>query len=190
MITFPPNKLSLFAKIDHLRTFFRTGSFLESLEEYIKFPTLHVEYLDKIPECQEFRLEDSHFKTTIATFSEVSVFRAAGDISEKKCFLLLGFKIPEDGCVDEFLRNWKEVTGLGNFLLFLSQKYFVRRVIFMKNTESVGRDENMFQFLLMMEVFHEQGNLIYLLDYVQTVRSWRNVGFLSLYGEIPANVQD
>ena len=60
----------------------------------------------------------------------------------------------------------------------------------MRIVEEVGRDDNMFQFFLLLEVFHKQGDLIYLLDYVQKIRSWRNVGFISLYGEIPANIQD
>ena len=66
----------------------------------------------------------------------------------------------------------------------------MRKVLFFKNMEIVARDDNMFQFLLMLEVFHSEGDLIYLLDYVQKIRCWRNLGFVSLYGEIPANIQD
>ena len=183
-------KYSLFSKIDLLRKHFRTGCFLESLEEGVEFSTLHLEYSDSKPDCQELCIDDSFFQATVANFWEVSLCKSVEKILERKCFLVLGFKTPEDGSIEYFIQNWKELTGLGNFLLFLSPKYFVRRVIFMKNMASVGRDDNMFQFFLLLEVFHKQGDLIYLLDYVQKIRSWRNVGFISLYGEIPANIQD
>ena len=181
---------SLFSKLDVLRRHFRTGSFLESFEDGVEFPTFHLEYSDREPERQDVKIKDSSFEATIANFVEISLCKNQENNFERKCFLILGFKTPADGSVEYFEKNWKELTGLGNTLHFLSQKYFVRRVMFMKNMESVGRDENMFQFLLMLEVFHKQGDLIYLLDYVQKTRSWRNVGFISLYGEIPANVQD
>ena len=66
----------------------------------------------------------------------------------------------------------------------------MRKVLFFKNMEIVARDDNMFQFLLMLEVFHSDGDQIYLLDYVQKIRCWRYVGFVSIYRELPANVLD
>ena len=64
---------SLFSKIDHLRKHFQTGSFLESLEDGVEFPTLHLEYMDKEPECDDLTVEDSFFKTKIAYFCEISL---------------------------------------------------------------------------------------------------------------------
>ena len=183
-------KYSLYSKIEVLRKHFEIGSFLESFEDSVEFPTLHFEYSERKMKCQDLKIEESCFEASVANFLEISLFKSTENVLDRKCFLVLGFKTPEDGSIDYFISNWRELTGLGNILLFLSQKYVVRRVMFMKNMASVGRDDNMFQFLLMLEVFHKQGDLIYLLDFVQQNRNWRNVGFISLYGEIPANVQD
>ena len=185
-------KYSLFSKIEILRRFFHAGCFLESMEKVVDFPTIHLEYGDIQHTHQHNYTDDNSFQATSANFLEVSLCKSADNERERKCFLILGFKTPaeEEGSIEHFLSNWKELTGLGNFLLFLSPKYFVRRVIFMKNMTNVGRDDNMFQFFLILEVFHKKEDIIYLLDYVQRIRSWRNVGFISLYGEIPASLQD
>ena len=104
MVTFMAKKCSLFTKIDHLRTFFQTGSFLESLEEGVEYPTIHVEYMEKEPHTQDFKVEDSFFETRISIFSEISSFKAERDSGDRKCFFLLGFKMPQGGCEEQFLR--------------------------------------------------------------------------------------
>ena len=60
--------------------------------------------------------------------------------------------------------------------------------MFLRNMSSPCKTKNMFQFLVMVEVFYKQGDLIYLLDYVQKTREGRNVGFISIYGEITVHV--
>ena len=112
MVTFMAKNCSLFTKIDHLRTFFQTGSFLESLEEGVKYPTMHVEYMQKEPHSQDFKVEDSFFETTISTFSEISSFKAERETGDRKCFFLVGLKMPQDGCEEQFIRYF---TLRGNF---------------------------------------------------------------------------
>ena len=177
-------------RLNLLRKHYPAGSLLESLESGSIFPTIHIEIIESGISTKTSDNEDNYhpknqdLSANISKFEEICYLQSAESLLERKCFMVLGFKTPEEGSSDFFLCNWKELTGLGNFLLFLSKKYHVTRVIFLQNVAAVRRDDDTFQFLLLLEIFHQKKDLIYLLDYVQNLRSWRNIGYLSLYGEI------
>ena len=107
-----------------------------------------------------FNLENS-------VFVESSYFVSDVETSGAESVLLLGFKIHQNESSDYFLTNWREVSGLGNILIFLHPKFGVKKIMFLHNVRSISKEENMFQFMVMLEIVHKNDDLIYLLDYVQ-----------------------
>ena len=76
------------------------------------------------------------------------------------------------------------MSGLGNLLLFLSSKYSVKKIMFLENLKNIAKKENMFQFLVILEISHKSEDLIYLLDFVQKACNGDHVGFMAVYKEI------
>ena len=105
--------------------------------------------------------------------------------SDTESTILLGFKIHPSESSDYFLTNWREVSGLGNLLLFLSPKYGVKKIMFLHNEKDIPKEEDMFQFMVMLEIFHKNEDLIYLLDHVQKARALGHIGFVSVYKTFP-----
>ena len=121
-----------------------------------------------------FNLENS-------IFVESSYFVSDVETSGAESVILLGFKIHPNESSDYFLTNWREVSGLGNLLIFLYPKFGVKKIMFLHNVRDIPKEENMFQFVVMVEIIHKNDDLIYLLDFVQRARSLGHIGFLSLY---------
>ena len=121
-----------------------------------------------------FNLENS-------IFVESSYFVSDVETSGAESVILLGFKIHPNESSDYFLTNWREVSELGNLLIFLYPKFCVKKIMFLHNVRDIPKEENMFQFVVMVEIIHKNDDLIYLLDFVQRARSLGHIGFLSLY---------
>ena len=71
------------------------------------------------------------------------------------------------------MRTYHLFSGVGNLLAFLLQKYQVGGVSFLK--ESIPTEEQMLinrgpTFLILIDVFHQPEDLVYLLDFVQRTR--------------------
>ena len=173
-------------KFEDLKNHFLSGSLLESFENLAAYSTLHIIWCDeqdnKIPSPKVSDL--MNFKIQTSSFKEISHFQSNEKSYGQKCFVILGFKMFLDGSQDYFLSNWKELSGLGNLLLFLSPKYQVGQVMLLQNMASMHMVEDMFNFLVVVEVFYKKDILIYLLDYVQRSREGRNTGYVSVYREM------
>ena len=124
------------------------------------------------------------FSVENSTFIETRYFLSIQPTLDTRSFILIGYKIHPDDSTDYFISNWREVSGLGNMLLALSSTYSVKKVMFLHNENKVSKEQNMFQFLVMLEVSHKKEDLIYLLDYIQKAHSTGHIGFLSVYKEI------
>ena len=79
----------------------------------------------------------------------------------------------EVNCYLLFNHSYHLFSGVGNLLAFLLQKYQVGGVSFLK--ESFSSEEQMLinrgpTFLIMIDVFHQPEDLVYLLDFVQRTR--------------------
>ena len=120
------------------------------------------------------------FSMEISTFQETSYFVANKEKLEAQSIMFH----PNESS-EFFLSNWREVSGLGNLLMFLSSKYSVKKIMFLENLKNITKKENMFQFLVILEISHRSEDLIYLLDFVQKARNGDHVGFMAVYKEIP-----
>ena len=118
-------------------------------------------------------------------FVESSYFVSEVPTLDTQSIILLGFKIHPSESSDYFLTNWREVSGLGNLLLFLSPKYGVKKIMFLHNVKDIPKEENMFQFMVMLEISHKNEVLIFLLDYVQKARGLGHIGFGLVYKMFP-----
>ena len=71
-------------------------------------------------------------------------------------------------------------------LNFLTPNYFVNRISLLINTVFKRVLRGHFHFMVLVEIFFNDADHIYLLDYVQQFRVKRNFGFISMYKEFPA----
>ena len=69
-------------------------------------------------------------------------------------------------------------------LLFLSPRFGVKQAMLLQNVEPFYLVGDMFNYMVVVEVFYEKDMLIYLLDYVQRTRDGRNTGHASVYQEM------
>ena len=184
IISAKSTKMTVSRKLKHLKQSFRSGYILESFEEEIDLPTLLFNLNSNDLELNTINNDHPKFTGTEARFEEVSVLFSRLESEDKKCFLILGFQIPGDENEDYFVARWKEFSGLPSHLLFLSKSYFVKRVTLLRNVDPQTIIDSQFKFLVIFEVHYRQEDLIYLLQYVQNNRTWRNVGFISVYGLI------
>merc|ERR1712130_89324 len=98
--------------------------------------------------------------------------------NNRTCFLLFGFRVEDERTRRFFLKNWKEVSGLGGILFFLTSKgYSVKRASLLQRASSVGR--NVFQFVITVETKVSGSRLGHLLQMVQQTRETKNTGFIS-----------
>ena len=174
-------------KVENLKNHFNSGSFLESFEHLLDFSTFHIDWCDEQESktCSSNVTDLENVRIFTNRFKEISHFQSSKQPSGQKCFVVLGFKMFLDGGQDYFLSNWKELSGLGNLLLFLSTKnYLVGQVMLLQNIEPVNLVRDMFNHMVLVEVFYSKDMLIYLLDYVQRTRDGRNTGHVSVYHEI------
>lgn len=141
-------------------------------------------------QCVVPKFKDSNFETSTTIFREVYSLKSNlnGNVMNEKCFIVLGFNIPEPDSYDYFAKNWTELSGLGNILSFLTPKFFVNRVSFLVSSQ-FGKQMCHFHFMILVEVFFNAFDLIYLLDFVQQFRVKRNFGFISIYSEFTAALQ-
>ena len=142
--------------------------------------------------CEVPKIVDSNFEIYNAAFFEYCSFKSNlnGNVFQNKCHAVFGFNIPEEDSFDYFTSNWRELTGLGNLLHFLTPMYFVNRVSFLVNSIFKHYKNGQFHFMLVVEIFFNEFDLINLLDFVQQFRVKRNMGFISVYAEYPAYKQD
>ena len=142
--------------------------------------------------CEVPKIVDSNFETCNSTFYEYCCFKSNlnGNVFQNKCFIIFGFNIPEEDSFHYFISNWQELTGLGNLLSFLTPTYFVNRVSLLVNSIFKHYQNGQFHFMLVVEIFFNEFDLIYLLDFVQQFRVKRNLGFISVYAEYPATKQE
>ena len=173
-------------RIEKLRKIFKQGSFLLSNERNSEISTLHVDIKDE--EIMERNESDPEVITTI--FKEVFSLKSNlnGNVMNEKCFIVLGFNIAESDSYNFFMNNWRELSGLGNLLTCLTPKFFVGRVSFLVSSE-FGKQKDHFHFMVLVEIFFNAIDLIYLLDFVQQFRVRRNFGFISIYSEFSAPKQ-
>ena len=166
--------------------YFGRGSLLESSEHLHDFSTFHIDWLiEKDTEIVIGKAALSgNLKIGTHSFIEMSHFHSDKQLTGEKCFIILGFKMLDDCGQEQFLADWKEVSGLGNLLLFLSPKFGVKQAMLLKNMEPVQLVGDMFNYMVMVEVFYQKDMLIYLLDYVQRIRDGRNTGHVSVYQEM------
>ena len=125
------------------------------------------------------------FSIEISTFKETSYFVSDQQMLESQSVMMIGFKIHPNESTEFFLDNWREVSGLGNLLLFLSPNYCVRKIMFLENVKKIPKKEKMFQYCIMLSISHKPEDIIYLLDFVQKARNGDHVGFMAVYKEIP-----
>ena len=172
-----------------MRRIFQNGSFLVSYERLAAIPTFHMEVEEAEMSCEVPKVIDSNFETSIAIYKEHSCFKANmnGNAFERKCVIIIGFNILEEDSYNYFVDNWRELSGLGNVLDFLTPKYFVSRVSLLINSEFTKNDGHL-HFMVLVELFFNANDLIYLLDFVQKFRNKRNTGYVSIYGEFPARI--
>ena len=121
------------------------------------------------------------------SFRELSHFHSDKKQRGQKCFVILGFNLLGAGGQDYFLSNWKELSGLGNLLLFcsvVSNRFLVGHVKLLQNIDSLHMVGAFFNYMVVVEVFYQRDKLVYLLDYVQRAKERRNTGHVSVYQEI------
>ena len=147
-------------------------------------------FSDEELHCEVSSVKDSSFETSTTIFREVYSLKSNlnGNVMNEKCFIVLGFNIPEEDSYNYFVTNWRELSGIGNILSFLTPKFFVNRVSFLVSSQ-FGKQKCHFHFMILVEVFFNAFDLIYLLDFVQQFRVKRNFGFISIYSEFPAALQ-
>ena len=168
-------------KLENLKNYFSRGSLLESCEHLNHFSTFHIDWT----EIQSGKTAISgNLKIVTQSFREMSHFRSKKQLIGQKCFIILGFKMLNGCDQEQFLSNWKEVSGLGNLLLFLSPKFGVKQAMLLQNMEPFHLVGDMFNYMVLVEVFYQKGMLIYLLDYVQRLMDGRNTGHVSVYQEM------
>ena len=174
--------------MNHLRRTFREGSFLVCYEKATSVSIFHMEIFDTDMKSEDVVNEkDSKFETSTSFFHEMSSFKSNlnGNAFQEKCFIVLGFNLPESDSYSYFMENWRDLTGLGNLLSFLTPKYFIGRVSLLMNS-NFENPKYHFHFIILVEIFFNRQDYIYLLDYVQQFRVKRNFGYISIYGEYPA----
>ena len=174
---------SVKAKIKGLSRFFGTGNFYESLEKQTEVSTFHMDEC-----CQELNapeIEDPDFESSVCVFQELERMRSDSTVNppEEKVFIISGFRVSDEDCYEYFTSNWREVSGLGNILLYLEPTYSVSSVRFLVNNNFAAKSNN-FLFMMILEVYTPRCQLINLLDFVQKFRVERNVGFISVYAEL------
>ena len=56
---------------------------------------------------------DSNFEATKFAFHEHFSFKSNlnGNVFKEKCYVILGFNLPEEDSYNFFVTNWKELTG-------------------------------------------------------------------------------
>ena len=175
-------------KLKHLRGVFRKGSFLACYEKPTAVSMFHLEIFDTDMRSEDaLNVKDSNFETSTSFFHEMSSFKSNlnGNAFQEKCFIVLGFNLPESDSYSYFMANWRDLTGLGNLLSFLTPKYFIGRVSLLNNSD-FEKPKYHFHFIVLVEIFFNRQDYIYLLDYVQQFRVKRNFGYISIYGEFPA----
>ena len=183
-------KQDLNKKLNHLRQIFREGSFLACYEKAAAVSMFHLRIFDtdiRSGDAMDVMEEkESKFKTSTAFFHEMSSFKSNlnGNAFQEKCFIVLGFNLPESDSYSYFMENWRDLTGLGNLLSFLTPKYFIGRVSLLTNS-GFDKPKFHFHFIVLVEIFFNRQDYIYLLDYVQKFRVKRNFGYISIYGEFP-----
>ena len=125
-----------------------------------------------------------------SSFKETSYFLSEEPLHEKCSNLLMGFRIHPNESSEFFRVNWREVSGLGNLLLFLRPRFSVMKIRFFENEclKPRGKKGNTFHFLVIIEISHRQEDLIYLLDYVQKARNGDHVGLMEVYEDISEKV--
>ena len=173
-----------------MRQIFREGSFLACYEKAPAVSMFHLRIFDTDIRSEDamdvMEEKESKFKTSTAFFHEMSSFKSNlnGNAFQEKCFIVLGFNLPESDSYSYFMENWRDLTGLGNLLSFLTPKYFIGRVSLLTNS-GFYKPKFHFHFIVLVEIFFNRQDYIYLLDYVQKFRVKRNFGYISIYGEFP-----
>ena len=170
-------------RLEDLKAYFNSGSLLESMENLVDFATFHIDWSDE----QDRRIPSECAKNCdilTTRYKEISYFQSSEQFFGHKCFVILGFKLFLGGCDNYFMSNWRELCGLGNMLLFLSNKFQVGKVMLLQKVDNLESSGDMFDFMVMVEVFYRMDILVYLLDYVQRTKHSRNTGHVSVYREV------
>lgn len=157
----------------------RSKDWLQSLEAETAFPSVLLEWLDGNEETAEENIfiEESFIVPKVMGEEEGE---EAVERRNRTCFLLFGFRVEDERTRRFFLKNWKEVSGLGGILFFLtSEGYSLKRTSLLQRVGSVGRD--VFQFVITVETKVSGSRLGHLLQMVQQTRETKNTGFISLY---------
>jgi len=156
---------------------------LESLEAQTDFPSVLVNWLKS---NKETATDDEEQNIFVEESFIVSQTREEGEeegVVEQKnrtCFLLFGFRVEDERTRRFFLKNWKEVSGLGGIMFFLTSKgYFLKRASLLQRTNILEHD--IFQFVILVETKVSSSRLGHLLQMVQRTRETKNTGFISLY---------
>ena len=163
---------------------------LESFEHLPQFSTFHLAWSEEkethTPAEEMEKLENLTILTQ--SFKELCHFTSSRKPIGQKCFVILGFKLLGGG--DYFLSNWKELSGLGNLLFFLSPTFLVGHVKLLQNIKPLHLVGDMFNYMVIVEVFYQKDKLIYLLDYVQRAREERNTGHASVYHKMEIGMNE
>ena len=134
--------------------------------------TLHIENSNEcIQNFNEPDIKDVNFASSTSFFQELEWLESDSKDSflTEKCFIISGFRVPEEDSFQYFTKNWRDLCGLGNMLMELQKKYFVNYVRFLANNSFV-LNAAQFHFMIILEVYFRPSDLIYLLDFVQKLR--------------------
>ena len=153
----------------------------------MEISTFHIERSECQIELSTPFIRETQFEASVSLFQEIECLKSDSPAShQEKCFIISGFRVAERDSYPYFTRNWREVSGLGNILTYLASKYYVNSVIFLANNSFPVKSDT-FHFMIIVEVSFRSCQLIDLLDFVQKFRVERNVGFISVYGELKHN---
>ena len=179
---------SINQKLNNFRRMFSEGSFLVCYERVSAVTIFHLDISVTDGRCEDSgTVKESNFETSTSIFQEMSCFKSNLNCNafQEKCFIVIGFNLPDMDAYEYFMENWRELTGVGNLLTFLTPQYFIGRVSLLSNS-TFEKPRSHFHFIVLVEIFFNRPDYIYLLDYVQQFRVKRNFGFISIYGEFPA----
>ena len=134
----------------------------------------------KEPDMVDIMIEKYRFK-------EISLLLSNNKPSGLMCWIIYGFKLLLGDTPEYFLSHWKDLTGVGHLLNFLSGSYQVGQASLLQNMEvELLRDlrGNMYHFLFVVQVGYKEESLVRLLDFIQRTRESRNTGHVSVYQEV------
>ena len=143
---------------------------LESLEFLTQFSTVSLVETD----------EDEVFKRESYLFREIDLMRSPNTSPcGQRVFILSGLNLLPGSDIDYFISKWMELSGLTSLLHFCTSWFSVQSVTFLQCEQQESLQ--IFNFLILIELFCCEDQLIYLLDHVNRHRHAGHSGHLSVY---------